>query len=74
MPIYEYTCRECGSEFEQLVRGDEKPACPKCGKKQLSKRWSVPSAHSGGASEPACASGQCPAMPPSGCPGGMCGL
>jgi hypothetical protein len=40
----------------------------------LSKRWSVPVAHSGGAAEPSCASGQCPAMPPGGCPGGMCGL
>src|SRR5690606_5532042 len=31
MPLYEYTCGGCGKEFEVLVRGQEKPACPSCG-------------------------------------------
>ncbi len=30
MPIYEYSCTACGHEFEELVRGDEKPVCPSC--------------------------------------------
>ncbi len=31
LPIYEYTCRNCGKEFEELVFGDDRPACPFCG-------------------------------------------
>ena len=54
MPIYEYTCRSCGHEFEDLVRGDEKPSCPSCGKARLAKRFSVPAAHTVGSSQPAC--------------------
>lgn len=42
MPIYEYTCKDCGSDFELLIRGDEKPVCPSCGKKHLTKSLSVP--------------------------------
>jgi putative FmdB family regulatory protein len=30
MPIYEYQCEKCGHEFESLVFGSEKPACPAC--------------------------------------------
>ncbi len=32
MPIYEYRCGSCGREFEELVRKDETPVCPACGK------------------------------------------
>ena len=31
MPIYEYACKSCGHEFEELIRGNEQPACPACG-------------------------------------------
>jgi putative FmdB family regulatory protein len=31
MPIYDFKCRSCGDQFEELVRGDEAPACPACG-------------------------------------------
>lgn len=32
MPIYEYKCRKCGEEFEELVMGSHpEVACPKCG-------------------------------------------
>ena len=41
MPIYEYVCQECGAAFELLIRGDEKPECPSCGKKKVSKQLSV---------------------------------
>lgn len=47
MPIYEYTCPRCEEDFELLVRGVEKPACPTCGSEDLAKQFSVPAAHSG---------------------------
>lgn len=31
MPIYEYKCTQCATEFEELVFGEETPTCPKCG-------------------------------------------
>ena len=34
------------SDFELLIRGAEKPVCPSCGKKHLTKSFSVPAAHS----------------------------
>jgi putative FmdB family regulatory protein len=31
LPIYEFKCQKCGSEFEELVFGSsEDVACPKC--------------------------------------------
>ncbi len=66
MPIYEFTCDGCESDFEVLVRGDEQPTCPSCGGVKLAKQFSVPAAHvSGSSALPVCA-------PPS--PGGGCGL
>jgi putative FmdB family regulatory protein len=41
MPVYEYACKKCGHEFEELVFGDEKPACPKCKASALEKKFSV---------------------------------
>jgi putative FmdB family regulatory protein len=41
MPIYEYTCHDCGSEFEKLVRSDTVPECPSCRSTRLDKRVSV---------------------------------
>ena len=42
MPIYEYTCRDCRSEFELLVPSSaHKPACPDCGSKKLEKKFST---------------------------------
>lgn len=37
MPIYDYKCKKCGEQFEILIRGKEKPSCPKCGSKSLKK-------------------------------------
>ena len=66
MPIYEYVCEDCQDEFEVLVRGNEKPACPECGGQHLEKLLSVPAAHTGGSSSQ---------LPISDGPrGGMCGL
>ena len=46
MPLYEYACRDCESEFELLIRGSEQPHCPKCDSGRLEKLLSVPAAHS----------------------------
>jgi putative FmdB family regulatory protein len=55
MPLYEYACDDCQSEFELLIRGDERPTCPSCGGERLEKQWSVPAAHtSRGQSLPMC--------------------
>lgn len=45
MPLYEYTCNSCRSEFELLLLGDDKPRCPACGGRKLDKHFSVPAAH-----------------------------
>lgn len=30
MPLYEYRCRQCGHQFEVLVRDDVAQSCPAC--------------------------------------------
>ena len=71
MPIYEYTCDSCGHEFELLIRGSQRPECPECGKARLTKKFSVPAAHSSDSTDacslrgpgacglPCCQDGQC---------------
>jgi putative FmdB family regulatory protein len=41
MPIFEYICEECQHEFEALVLGKDKAACPKCQSKKLAPQLSV---------------------------------
>ena len=43
MPIYEYRCSGCKSEFEQLVRTGDTPACPSCGSTSLERLLSLTS-------------------------------
>jgi putative FmdB family regulatory protein len=40
MPIYEYVCRECEHEFEELVQVGHKPRCPSCDSLRLEKKFS----------------------------------
>lgn len=43
MPLYEYSCRDCGHRFEMLQRmgeGAEGLACPRCGAAALAKQFS----------------------------------
>ena len=42
MPIYEYTCLDCGSDFERLVLGKKAPTCPACESEKLERRMSLP--------------------------------
>jgi putative FmdB family regulatory protein len=39
MPTYEYTCENCGYEFEQFQSITARPLriCPECGKRQLKR-------------------------------------
>ncbi len=74
MPIYEYSCENCGHEFEYLVRGDEKPCCPACAASRLTKKFSVPAAHTAGSSGPNCPASEGGACDFSACGGGACGL
>jgi putative FmdB family regulatory protein len=44
MPIYEYICKQCGAEFEELVFGGEAVPCPECGATETEKLMSACSA------------------------------
>ncbi len=44
MPIYEYTCLRCGTEFEKLVRSPESTheiKCPVCGNGEVEEKFSA---------------------------------
>ena len=41
MPIFEYQCTNCDTQFELLVGAREQPACPTCGSKKLEKLMSA---------------------------------
>jgi len=44
MPLYEYSCKDCGQEFEKMVRfseADAHPVCPTCGGLQTRKKLST---------------------------------
>lgn len=43
MPIYEYACTECGTEFEvmQKVNDRKKPPCEQCSSKKVVKKMSL---------------------------------
>lgn len=54
MPIFEYHCKGCGTEFEALVRSGAAPECPSCHATTLDKKLSVfATAGSGSGGEPA---------------------
>ncbi|MBW1763965.1 MAG: zinc ribbon domain-containing protein [Deltaproteobacteria bacterium] len=72
MPIFEYTCLDCGNTSEILVaRQDEIPECRSCRSTNLKKNISAHSSLSGkqlfGPASP-CDSGCCNTPTP-GCPG-----
>ena len=72
MPIYEYHCEKCGHEFEELVFGNQTPACPKCGAAKPQKLMSRPCCHvsgdgDGGEYSAPASGGGC-----AGCSGGNC--
>ena len=53
MPIYEYICENCGTDFEKMMRfdqSDQMPACPKCTSIETRKRLSLFSSKGSGES------------------------
>jgi putative FmdB family regulatory protein len=50
VPIYEYQCQKCDTEFELLIRGEQQAVCPSCGNAKLQKLLSIPAASSGSSS------------------------
>ena len=42
MPIFDYICSDCHTEFEALVRGSAPPKCPKCSSENLERQLSMP--------------------------------
>lgn len=37
MPLFDFQCNACQSQFEKLVRGKDVPTCPRCGSTALEK-------------------------------------
>jgi putative FmdB family regulatory protein len=67
MPIYEYRCDECGTEFEKRVAtsaATDGLTCPSCGEAHLTRKLSLFAARSGAprneGTAPPCAGGVCP--------------
>jgi len=41
MPLFEYVCKRCGHQFEELVLGTTQPNCPSCHGRKLEKLMST---------------------------------
>jgi putative FmdB family regulatory protein len=37
MPLYDYHCKACASDFELLLRASTVPTCPQCGANDLER-------------------------------------
>lgn len=65
MPIFEYSCEDCGTKFEKLVRrSTDSVECPSCGQNHLKTELSTFAAHANGSTKsessmPSCPSGMC---------------
>jgi putative FmdB family regulatory protein len=53
MPIFEYVCKDCGKDFEVIVRSADAARCPKCNGGKLEKKLSVFAVASSGKSSDA---------------------
>lgn len=59
MPIYEYTCSDCGERFELLVRSSTAPTCPHCRSARLKRELSAFAVGSPAAAPEGAACGAC---------------
>ncbi len=63
MPLYEYHCEHCDTDFDELVRlgtPDEEVECPSCGRHEAKRQLSVfSSMHCGGSKAGSSAMGSC---------------
>ena len=48
MPIFEYVCQSCDTEFEALVQSGTTPECPECKGVDLKKQFSTFAVSKGG--------------------------
>ena len=83
MPIYEYLCQDCRSEFETLVRNAaerDRAACPRCRSERVTRKLSAfavaaaPATSAGSACGAACPGGACDFKPSHSCGTGCCGF
>jgi putative FmdB family regulatory protein len=66
MPIYEYRCRACGQEFQQLVRGQTaRVVCPSCQSPEVRRTLSLFGIGGGSGPAPSPGGGAC--CGPGGC-------
>lgn len=80
MPTFEYVCRDCSEQYDMFFKVREEKdavACPACGSKNSTKKFSA-FATAGSSSDSfadfgGCADGSC-GIPASPCASGMCGL
>ena len=72
MPIYDYLCRDCGLEFEMLIRSGESAKCPACVDGSLEKLLSMPAIPRGNLQRPL--RGEGPSTGRNPCGMGDCGL
>lgn len=73
MPIYEFHCDDCGTDFEELVMsrgGQAEVVCKQCGSNNIAKLLSGPAVRSAAG---AASSAPTPKMGGGGCGGGGCG-
>jgi putative FmdB family regulatory protein len=40
VPLYDFECDSCGTQFEELVRAGASPACPACGEPDAKRLFS----------------------------------
>jgi putative FmdB family regulatory protein len=74
MPIFEYSCNDCGNDFELLVRNDTTIACDRCGSVAVIKKLSVFASMTGGKdASPACRTACDGGFARGSCGSGMCG-
>jgi putative FmdB family regulatory protein len=72
MPIYDYRCAGCGTQFERLVRGEQKVSCPHCSGSNLERLMSLTARPASSAGQQVDYSRLGP-PPGGGCCGGSCG-
>ena len=51
MPIYEYSCPQCGEDFEKLIRSmstADQVSCPSCSSNNVKRRMSLIASKGGG--------------------------
>lgn len=63
MPIYEFNCKRCKKDFEELMhKNNTCCTCPHCGSEEAAKKLSVfgvKGAAAGGTCPPSCQKGSC---------------